>query len=227
MSVAHEDERRARLTLSLVSEPGDWGFAGARPRARGARAALRPAHRSRAARAADRGSGATRRGRRRRDDGARRAARRALPIPGDDEWPVQLDDLHGVEPLHERAGVPIGLWVRGPLRLDSLADAVALVGSRSSSGYGEQIAADIAAEIGLAGEGRGSGAAYCIDYAAHRGAVGVDVLDRRRARLGRRPGLPDRTPADDRAPRRRARRGVRGASLGRRPSASGSSRATG
>lgn len=69
--------------------------------------------------------------------------------------------------------MPIGLWVAGPLPLDRLAGSVAVVGSRDSTSYGEQVAAEITAGIGAAGVPTISGAAIGIDYAAHRGAVAV------------------------------------------------------
>ena len=101
------------------------------------------------------------------------AARRGLRfvVPGDEEWPAQLDDLATAPPLFNRGGVPVGLWVRGPVRLDQLAGSVAVVGSRSGTTYGADIAADIAADV--AGDGRAvvSGAAYGIDQAGHRGAL--------------------------------------------------------
>ena len=105
------------------------------------------------------------------------AARNGLRfvIPGDDEWPPGLDDLQGVEPVQERGGVPIGLWVRGPLRLDELAGSLAVVGSRSATTYGADLAARIAATVGQAGRAVVSGAAFGIDYAAHRGAVAVEA----------------------------------------------------
>ena len=92
-------------------------------------------------------------------------------IPGDEEWPVQLDDLATAPPLFHRGGVPIGLWVRGPARLDQLTGAVAIVGSRSATTYGADVAADLAADLAGAGRGVVSGAAYGIDQAAHRGAI--------------------------------------------------------
>lgn len=93
-------------------------------------------------------------------------------MPGDDEWPSGLDDLALAEPLHGRGGVPLGLWVRGPGRLDAWSRSLAIVGARSATTYGVQVAGDLAA--GLAREGRGvvSGAAFGIDLAAHRGALG-------------------------------------------------------
>lgn len=104
-----------------------------------------------------------------------RAARRGIRfvVPGDDEWPSGLDDLAAAEPLQGSGGPPLGLWVRGPLPLSELASSVAVVGSRSCSMYGVQVAGDLAA--GIAREGRGvvSGAAFGIDVAAHRGALGA------------------------------------------------------
>ena len=103
------------------------------------------------------------------------AARQGLRfvVPGDEEWPGQLDDLAGPEPLHERGGVPIGLWAKGPLRLDQLDRSVALVGSRASTTYGAGIAGEIGAVVAMAGVAVVSGAAFGIDDAAHRGALGV------------------------------------------------------
>ena len=45
-------------------------------------------------------------------------------VPGDAEWPTQLDDLDArASRSRSWAASPLGLWVRGPLRLDELADA--------------------------------------------------------------------------------------------------------
>ncbi len=102
-----------------------------------------------------------------------RAARAGLRfvVPGDDEWPAQLDDLHAVPGLHERGGVPVGLWVKGALRLDALGASVAVVGSRAATAYGESVAGEIGAGCGFASVPVVSGAAYGIDAAAHRGAL--------------------------------------------------------
>jgi DNA processing protein len=67
---------------------------------------------------------------------------------------------------------PLALWVLGPVRVDeAFSRAVAVVGSRSSTPYGEHVAADLA--HGLAGRRWTvvSGGAYGIDGAAHRGAL--------------------------------------------------------
>ena len=102
-----------------------------------------------------------------------RAARLGLRfvVPGDDEWPVQLDDLAGAGALNERGGVPIGLWIKGPQRLDELASSVAVVGSRAATAYGDDVASEIAATAASAGLTVVSGGAFGIDRAAHRGAV--------------------------------------------------------
>ncbi|PWH06726.1 DNA-protecting protein DprA [Brachybacterium endophyticum] len=100
-------------------------------------------------------------------DQAREQGMRVI-VPGDQEWPSALEDLD------KRA--PFCLWAHGPGRADALtgAHAVAMVGSRASTAYGEDCAGSFSAA--LAGEGIPilSGGAYGIDAAAHRGALGVD-----------------------------------------------------
>jgi DNA processing protein len=95
-------------------------------------------------------------------------------IPGDDEWPTQVDDLLRAELLDHRGGPPLGLWVKGPTRLDQLGEAVAVVGSRSATTYGTEVAANIAGCLVRAGHPVVSGAAFGIDQAAHRGALAVE-----------------------------------------------------
>ncbi|MFE2013453.1 DNA-processing protein DprA [Streptomyces sp. NPDC059491] len=115
----------------------------------------------------------------RRVDGWRRRATTAEPardldtvhglggrflIPGDTEWPRQLDDLGDARPL--------GLWVRGPADLRAWAlRSVALVGARACTPYGAHTAADLATGLARKGWVVVSGAAYGIDGAAHRGAL--------------------------------------------------------
>lgn len=111
-------------------------------------------------------------------DGARElelAARSGLRfvVPGDEEWPAGLDDLTRAGSVQERGGAPLGLWVRGPLRLDRLDGSVAVVGSRSATTYGADLARDLAAEVAEAGRVVVSGAAFGIDQAAHRGAISM------------------------------------------------------
>ena len=54
-------------------------------------------------------------------------------------------------------GVPVGLWVRGPVRLDAIARSVAVVGSRSATTYGEDVAAEIASAAGRTAGSRSGG----------------------------------------------------------------------
>ncbi|MFH5830841.1 DNA-processing protein DprA [Halalkalibaculum sp. DA384] len=65
---------------------------------------------------------------------------------------------------------PILLWVRGDAAvLDT--DAIAIVGTRSASDYGKDIARDLAGELVAAGLTVVSGLAYGIDAASHRGTL--------------------------------------------------------
>ncbi|QUF08178.1 DNA-processing protein DprA [Actinosynnema pretiosum subsp. pretiosum] len=99
-----------------------------------------------------------------------------LVVPEDDEWPswpftaLANAARHGL-----RCGLePLALWVRGDAPLGALVErAVAVVGSRAASGYGLHVAAEFGAGLARAGVTVVSGAAYGIDGAAHRGALGA------------------------------------------------------
>lgn len=94
--------------------------------------------------------------------------------PGHAQWPDQLDALDNGEPVNGVGGAPLGLWVRGPLRLDdAVGRSVAIVGARAATTYGNQVAGDIAAEVAVEGCTVISGGAFGIDVAAHRGALAV------------------------------------------------------
>lgn len=169
-------ERAARVSLAMLAEPGDLRLAVHLDRFGPVRllAALRE---GRTEDERIRGLVADAALRAQQADGTaelERAARLGIRfvIPGDDEWPAQLDQLAVAGQNHERGGLPLGLWVRGPLPLRALEGSVALVGSRSSTGYGEQTAGDIAAVVARAGRVVVSGGAFGIDQAAHRGAIG-------------------------------------------------------
>jgi DNA processing protein len=103
-------------------------------------------------------------GRRELDVAAGLGAR--LACPGDDEWPIGLDDLAAV------GAECLGLWVRGREPLAALCDrAVAIVGTRAATDYGVGVARGLA--VGLVEHGWTvvSGLALGIDAAAHRGAL--------------------------------------------------------
>ncbi|MEV8525470.1 DNA-processing protein DprA [Streptomyces sp. NPDC052000] len=102
-------------------------------------------------------------------------------VPGDQEWPRQLDDLADAR--------PVGLWVRGhpDLRMWALR-SVAVVGARACTPYGAHMGAALGSGLAEKGWVVVSGAAAGIDGAAHRGtlaaggatiavlACGVDVV---------------------------------------------------
>jgi DNA processing protein len=87
-----------------------------------------------------------------------------LVMPGDSEWPSQLDDLGDARPLL--------LWVRGDadLRL-SCVYSVSIVGSRAATGYGNHVAIEMAATLAERAVAVVSGGAFGIDASAHRGVL--------------------------------------------------------
>ena len=87
-----------------------------------------------------------------------------LVVPSDGEWPTALSDLGPASPL--------GLWVRGPARLnEALHSAVAVVGARAASNYGTKCASDLAWDLAARQITVVSGGAFGIDAAAHRAAI--------------------------------------------------------
>ena len=99
--------------------------------------------------------------------------------PGQSEWPESLDDLaafgEDLDPIGGAMGAPLGLWVRGAGRLDELAaTAIAVVGARTCTTYGAEVAGDLAADCADAGFTIISGAAFGIDAQAHRGALSLE-----------------------------------------------------
>lgn len=170
-STAPEDDRLARAALSRLGEPGDPRISALVEElgAAGLYAAL-AAERDLEGVLTDVAARLVSHDPRRDLEVADRLGIRYV-VPGDAEWPSQIADLSHAGTVHDRGGPPLGLWVRGPLRLDQLADSVAVVGSRSSTAYGEGVARTLAAEVVQRGLAVISGAAFGIDQAAHRGAV--------------------------------------------------------
>ncbi|HEX7187768.1 MAG TPA: DNA-processing protein DprA [Actinomycetes bacterium] len=167
--VRHADpDVRARVALSRLAEPGDEAM-GAAVLALGADETLArvrdgsligrrtPHYRSRLERL-DVDSDL---------EVAARAGARVV-VPGDEEWPPQLDDLGAARPLL--------LWAAGPGDLARITTrSVAVVGARACTPYGEHVAAELAAGLGDRGWTVVSGGAFGIDAAAHRGALAVDA----------------------------------------------------
>ena len=90
-----------------------------------------------------------------------------LLVPGDARWPAPLTDLG--------PAAPHCLWVRGRADLiDVFRGAVALVGARASTEYGNHVTSRIASGLAEAGVTVVSGGAYGIDAAAHRGALAAE-----------------------------------------------------
>ncbi|MGO8960616.1 MAG: DNA-processing protein DprA [Streptosporangiaceae bacterium] len=87
-----------------------------------------------------------------------------LVLPGDPEWPTQLDDLGDARPLL--------LWVRGGADLRYCCiNSIAMVGARAATGYGNHVALEMAAAVTERGHAIVSGGAFGIDASSHRGAL--------------------------------------------------------
>jgi DNA processing protein len=172
LSEGSSAERLARVALNAISEPGDPRMA----RLVGSLGAREVFDRLRSdvdltgmrSEAAERLVATD--PRRILEDAAREGIR--FLVPGDAEWPSRLTELQTVEPLNQLSGEPLGLWVRGPLDLAATCrSSVAVVGSRSATTYGTDVARDLAAHVAGCGYSVVSGAAFGIDQAAHRGAI--------------------------------------------------------
>lgn len=89
-----------------------------------------------------------------------------LLIPEDPQWPAALSDLE--------LGEPIALWCRGGEKvIPDQGQCIAIVGSRDSTSYGENVTLEIAHSLVQRGFTVVSGGAYGIDAHAHRGALGA------------------------------------------------------
>jgi DNA processing protein len=90
-------------------------------------------------------------------------------IPGDAEWPSQLDDLGAVR--------PVVLWAHGNADLRAAClNSVSIVGSRAATAYGNHVALEMAAIFAEQDLGVMSGGAFGIDASAHRGALAAEGL---------------------------------------------------
>lgn len=89
-----------------------------------------------------------------------------LVIPGDTEWPGQLDVLGDAR--------PVALWVSGnaDLRYACLR-SVAVVGTRAATAYGLHVCGELSVALAEHDWTIVSGGAYGIDGCAHRGALAM------------------------------------------------------
>ncbi|PKQ30997.1 MAG: hypothetical protein CVT62_11080 [Actinobacteria bacterium HGW-Actinobacteria-2] len=161
------DERLARLCLAAIAEPGHPAMAAA--------VSEFPATEVWAGLLGGPDGPLARRARAVDPEGLRartHACGQRFVIPGDEEWPSGLEALAGCDPVAQLSGEPLGLWVRGGGHLgEATSGAVAIVGARASTGYGDTVAAELACGLSEAGRSVVSGGAYGIDAAAHRGAL--------------------------------------------------------
>lgn len=100
-----------------------------------------------------------------------------LITPGDDEWPVlAFTAFDGAAARTKpQCRAPMVLWAQGPARLDEIASrAAAIVGTRAATGYGEQVAADLAGDLTADQVTIVSGGAFGIDGAAHRAVLAAE-----------------------------------------------------
>ena len=86
-------------------------------------------------------------------------------IPGEKDWPSALDDLGDRRPYV--------LWTRGMTSFLArpLNDLVTITGARASTSYGEQVAGQLASDLACAERIIVAGGAYGIEGAAHRAAL--------------------------------------------------------
>ncbi len=84
---------------------------------------------------------------------------------------ISAEDGRFPEALHRVSPRPKSLWVSGQAECLKSPRAIAIVGARSCTAYGERIARSLACELARAGVTVVSGLAYGIDAAAHRGAL--------------------------------------------------------
>jgi DNA processing protein len=97
--------------------------------------------------------------------------------PLDDEWPlIPFTSFAGVDRRRHPDGIaPLMLWAIGDVKVNEVAErAVAIVGTRAATAYGEQVAFDLSAGVCDRDVTVISGGAFGIDGAAHRSALAGD-----------------------------------------------------
>ena len=172
LSQVVQDERTARMALSMLVEPDD-AVTGRLLGELGALELFRLAEGEDAVPGLSTVDAQVWRSQFRRSDartleqnlvGAERAGIGTL-IPGDKEWPSALDDLGDRRPYV--------LWTRGTTSFLTrpLSDFVTITGARASTSYGEHVAGQLASDLASAERIIVAGGAYGIEGAAHRAAL--------------------------------------------------------
>lgn len=172
LSQVVQDERTARMLLSMIVEPDD-AVTGRLLGELGALEVLRLAERDDGVPGLSAVDAQVWRAQFERSDArtleqhiveAERAGIGTL-IPGDKEWPSALDDLGNQRPYV--------LWTRGTTSFLArpLNDLVTITGARAATSYGEHVAAELASDLATAERVVVAGGAYGIEGAAHRAAL--------------------------------------------------------
>lgn len=172
LSQVVQDERTARMVLSMIVEPDD-AVTGRLLAELGALEVLRLAERDDSVTGLSAVDAQVWRAQFERADTrtleqhiveAERASIGTL-IPGDKEWPSALDDLGDRRPYV--------LWTRGTTSFLArpLNDLVTITGARASTSYGEHVAGQLASDLTSAERIIVAGGAYGIEGAAHRAAL--------------------------------------------------------
>ncbi|GAB95309.1 DNA processing protein [Kineosphaera limosa] len=167
-----QDERTARMVLSMIVEPDD-AVTGRLLGELGALELLRLAERDDVVPGLSNVDAQVWRSQFERSDArtleqnvveAERAGIGAL-VPGDKEWPSALDDLGDRRPYV--------LWARGTTSFLArpLSDFVTITGARASTSYGDHVAGQLASDLANAERLVVAGGAYGIEGAAHRAAL--------------------------------------------------------
>ncbi|MFG1795816.1 DNA-processing protein DprA [Nocardia sp. NPDC049149] len=100
-----------------------------------------------------------------------------LITPDDDEWPADRLLAFNAAYTDREFVAPVALWARGPCSLRTATDrAVAVIGTRASTEYGDRAAQQITGELAVLNWAIVSGAAFGIDSIAHRAALAGDGL---------------------------------------------------
>ncbi|MBW8173359.1 DNA-protecting protein DprA [Ornithinimicrobium sp. Arc0846-15] len=167
-----QDERTARMVLSMIVEPDD-AVTGRLLGELGALELLRLAERDDVVPGLSNVDAQVWRSQFDRSDArtleqnvveAERAGIGAL-VPGDKEWPSALDDLGDRRPYV--------LWARGTTSFLArpLSDFVTITGARASTSYGDHVAGQLASDLANAERLVVAGGAYGIEGAADRAAL--------------------------------------------------------